>query len=182
MPIVHTCKPDSIDEMGFSNVPAKAIKYSAVTSCITVTVVLRPQMTKEVKVTDLQLMGAHFVATMDKMQVQDMVKQFTAHFKGAVAAIYMIGDLGVWSDKSNVWKNFEHIFKEIAKVKVDKETRYSITNRSGQKGGPGTIIEMIVRLAHVTLKIDGAEWSSNANNEMATENMQNQINSAKSSL
>jgi len=183
MSIVHTCNPNNIDEKGYSNVPAKAIKYTPVTSCITVTVVLRPQTTKEVKVNYQQLMGAHFVAEMDNNEVQSLVKQFTSHWRGTVEGVYMIGDLGVWSDPSNTWKNYKEIFKQIVKGRASEgTTRYWIQNKSGKKGGSGANIEMEVRLDKIRAVIDGIEWSDDANKEIAKEKMQEVISSANASL
>jgi len=182
MPIVHTCNPNAIDEKGYSNVPAKAVKYTPVSSCLTVTVVLKPQATKEVKLSLPQLMGAHFVSEMDNNEVQSMVTQFKSHMKGTVLGVYMIGAIGVWSVKDNIWKNYQHIFQEIVKGRGSKETRYWIDNKAGKKGGSGTKIEIGVRLDKISVKIDDYEWSDDANKDIAKENLQEAIKSVEDSL
>jgi hypothetical protein len=181
---VKTCNPNNIEEWGFSNVPAKAIKYSPVTSCITVTVALRPQTTKEVRGGYPQLMGAHFVMTMGNNDVQSMLEQFTSHWRGTVAGVYMIGDIAVWSDESNIWKNYKEIFKKIVAGRAGVETRYWILYKSGQKGARGAIIEMEVRGDNIRVIIDGFEWTSDANGKdgPTCRSVEEAINSADSSF
>ena len=150
--------PNKIDGGEFTNVPTNAIGYTKITSCITVTVALKPQMTKEVRVGYPQLMGSHFLNNMENTDIQNMIREFTSYWRGTVAGVYMLGDIGVWSagDK-NLWKDYKHIIKEIVKGRAGKETRYWISNNTN------VLIKMKVQGDNIHAIMNDNTWTTDCN-------------------